>query len=212
MAKQVGNNATDDHVSSSSTDDDVKDEEQLIIKITQYIAFIGPCKAGKTSLINAIKGNKFNNEYTPSKLEEIPKQFMIKDESVEITCYLKDFSGKKEYFDSITLKLLNCNAIIMVIDLNEYDKTINEITEWCQYINENGNNFNRVLIVGNKYDLNKSNKNKLKNIGKQYYFETKYISCKSGKNIDKITKWLQHNAASFVSNPNDTKEFRIDTV
>ena len=188
--------------------DSSSDNKDDIINVTQYIAFIGPCKAGKTSLIRAIKNEMFCYNYIPTKMNGESKMCVICDGSFEITYHLKDFSGKIEYFNSIPIKLLNCNAIIMVIDLNDYNDTIDQIIEWSQYINNNARNFKRILLVGNKYDLNQSNKDKLKQLSNEYNIQTKHISCKTNKNIDKIIKWLNNN----THNPNGMKQFAFDSV
>ena len=212
-----------------SSEDESFDEKIPLNKITQNIGIIGPCKSGKTCIVNAIiDGNTtFNDIYSPTNLMGKIKKKIDIISKTEVTYNLYDFSGKIDNMSSVRFKISSykCNGIIIVInmELNEYKETRNELIEWLDYFRDYASKFKRILLIGNKYDIYKASnivksttivdtKKDIKKISKEYGIKYKFVSAKNNKNIDRIISWLNDNTESIMSNPDGINTFAIDNL
>ena len=149
------------------------------------IILIGDCKVGKTSILQRLIDNKFNEKYETSLSLEY-SNYTIKMNNFIIRMQIWDTPGQEKYeSDSIISNYYKtADVAIFIYAINDL-KSYNNINEYMKdFINENKENDDiRKVLLGNKLDLENERKVDIKiakNFSKKNKFDFFYeITCKN---------------------------------
>ena len=159
--------------------------------LTLKILIVGDSSVGKTNFMTRFIENKFSEGYmTTSGIDLQTTDIQIKNKKIRIQLW--DTAGQEKY-KSITKNLfLKVMAAIIIYDITSEKSYIN-CRMWVQMIKEECGSHMKIIIVGNKSDLNdqrKIDEEEVMNYAKEQ--NTQYIetSCKTGENIRKAVSIL----------------------
>ena len=159
--------------------------------LTLKILIVGDSSVGKTNFMTRFIENKFSEGYmTTSGIDLQTTDIQIKNKKIRIQLW--DTAGQEKY-KSITKNLfLKVMGAIIIYDITSEKSYIN-CTMWVQMIKEECGSHMKIIIVGNKSDLNdqrKIDEEEVMNYAKEQ--NTQYIetSCKTGENIRKAVSIL----------------------
>ena len=151
----------------------------------QKIIFTGDSGVGKTSIINAIMGQKFPEEYEPSiGVDFFSKTIRYKGRLMKLQIW--DSAGQEKFRSLIPNYIRGSSLIFLIFDISKKE-SFEHLNEWITFITniEKGN----IVIVGNKIDL-KENRVITKEEAEKYCKEKNYdyfeVSAKEGTNINNL--------------------------
>ena len=140
------------------------------ISITrQKIIFVGDAATGKTSIINRIIDNPFNEIYEISiGIDFMSKNIRFRGQNTKIQIW--DSAGQEKYKGLIPSYIRNSSIVFLVYDVSKRS-SFDNIMNWINFVR----NIEKTIMVlcGNKIDLNREvEKMKGKNWleKKDYYF------------------------------------------
>ena len=154
-----------------------------MVEIIKEIIFLGDVCTGKTSIINRIVVNKFNEEYEKSIVIDF-KYKKIKFENKIFKFKLWDIPGQEINKSLFSSYLKNSSLIFLIYDVSN-KSSFNNIDNWINYINSEKYLEKPIIILcGNKIDLKreiqqKEGEEKANKFG-YLFFE---CSAKNGENI-----------------------------
>jgi small GTP-binding protein len=154
--------------------------------ITLKLLIVGGSGVGKTNFLNMFLNNKFNQNYFSSTGIDLQKKIMnIKNKKVRIQIW--DTAGQEKY-KSITKNLfLKVMGALVLYDITN-EESFTKLKEWVELIKEECGRHIKILIIGNKSDL-ESQRAIDKEDAMKYANEEKvqYIECssKTGENVEK---------------------------
>ena len=179
----------------------------------QKIIFIGDVSVGKTSIINVLMGQKFNNEYEASiGVDFFSKTIKYKGKTIKLQIW--DSAGQEKFRSLITNYIRGSSLVFIVYDISSR-KSFESLQNWIDFVNniENSN----IVILGNKIDLD--NKREVTTEEGQKFCEEKNyeffeVSAKEDNNLNNM---LFNSVASlpfFMSINTDgaTKEQIVDNL
>ena len=155
-------------------------------EITLKLLIVGGSGVGKTNFLNMFLNNKFNQNYFSSTGIDLQKKIMnIKNKKVRIQIW--DTAGQEKY-KSITKNLfLKVMGALVLYDITN-EESFTKLKEWVELIKEECVRHIKILIIGNKSDL-ESQRAIDKEDAMKYANEEKvqYIECssKTGENVEK---------------------------
>ena len=179
----------------------------------QKIIFIGDIYVGKTSIINVLMGQKFNNEYEASiGVDFFSKTIKYKGKTIKLQIW--DSAGQEKFRSLIPNYIRGSSLVFIVYDITS-KKSFDNLQTWIDFVNniENSN----IVILGNKVDLD-SQRQVTTEEAEKFCEEKNYdfyeVSAKEGQNL---TDMLFNSVASlpfFLSiNPDGaTKEQIADDL
>ena len=152
------------------------------ISVTRHkIIFVGDAGVGKTSIINRIVDNPFNESYEMS----IGVDFMSKNlryHGQNIKLQIWDSAGQEKYKGLIPSYVRNSSIVFIVYDISSKN-SFNNVSSWISFIKSIENT--KLILCGNKIDL--TTREVQKNEGEKYaekegipFFE---VSAKTNDNI-----------------------------
>ena len=160
-------------IESDSVDNSVSVTRQKII-------FVGDAATGKTSIINRIIDNPFNDIYEVSiGIDFMSKNIRFRNQNTKIQIW--DSAGQEKYKGLIPSYIRNSSIVFLVYDVSKKESFEN-ITNWINFVR----NIEKPIMVlcGNKIDLNreveKSEGEELANKEGLLFFE---CSAKTNENI-----------------------------
>ena len=172
----------------------------------QKIILIGDVAVGKTSIINSLLGQKFNEEYEPS----IGVDFFsktLKYKGIPIKLQIWDSAGQEKFKSLIPNYIRGASLIFLVYDISN-KKSFNNLNNWIEFINLYEST--SIAIIGNKLDLESENKREIsyeegKKFSQSKNMDFYEVSAKTEKNL---LKMLFNSVASlpFFSTLNNVKE------
>ena len=115
----------------------------------QKIIFTGDIYVGKTSIINVLMGQKFNNEYEASiGVDFFSKTIKYKGKIIKLQIW--DSAGQEKFRSLIPNYIRGSSLVFVVYDISNR-KSFESLQSWVDFVNniENSN----IVIVGNKIDL-----------------------------------------------------------
>ena len=115
----------------------------------QKIIFIGDIYVGKTSIINVLMGQKFNNEYEASiGVDFFSKTIKYKGKTIKLQIW--DSAGQEKFRSLIPNYIRGSSLVFIVYDITN-KKSFDNLQTWIDFVNniENSN----IVILGNKVDL-----------------------------------------------------------
>jgi Ras-related protein Rab-6A len=115
----------------------------------QKLILIGDVAVGKTSIINSILGQKFNDEYEPSiGVDFFSKTIKYKGKSIKLQIW--DSAGQEKFRSLIPNYIRGASLIILVYDITN-KSSFNNLNSWIEFINNYEST--NIIICGNKIDL-----------------------------------------------------------
>ena len=115
----------------------------------QKIIFIGDVSVGKTSIINVLMGQKFNNEYEASiGVDFFSKTIKYKGKTIKLQIW--DSAGQEKFRSLIPNYIRGSSLVFIVYDITNR-KSFENLQSWIDFVNniENSN----IVILANKIDL-----------------------------------------------------------
>jgi len=152
------------------------------ISVTRHkIIFVGDAGVGKSSIINRIVDNPFNESYEMS----IGVDFMSKNlryHGQNIKLQIWDSAGQEKYKGLIPSYVRNSSIVFVVYDISSKN-SFNNVPSWISFIKSIENT--KIILCGNKIDL--TTREVQKNEGEKFaqkegipFFE---VSAKTNDNI-----------------------------
>ena len=115
----------------------------------QKLILVGDVAVGKTSIINSILGQKFNDEYEPSiGVDFFSKTIKYKGKSIKLQIW--DSAGQEKFKSLIPNYIRGASLIILVYDITN-KTSFNNLNSWIEFINNYEST--NIIICGNKIDL-----------------------------------------------------------
>ena len=120
------------------------------MNIPRYkITFVGDVNVGKTTIINRINGNPFQEIYEATiGVDFFP--IKIKYNEMEITLQIWDTAGQEKDRGLIPNYVRGSSIVFIVFDLTT-KKTFENISKWIDDVNNIEKT--RLILIGNKNDL-----------------------------------------------------------
>ena len=151
----------------------------------QKIIFRGDIYVDKTSIINVLMGQKFNNDYEASiGVDFFSKTIKYKGKIIKLQIW--DSAGQEKFRSLIPNYIRGSSLVFIVYDISN-KKSFNNVNSWVNFVNniENSN----IVIVGNKIDL--ENKREVTyEEGKKYCEENNFdffeVSAKNDINLNNM--------------------------
>ena len=172
--------------------------ERIINIITLGSSFVG-----KTSIINRIQHNKFEESLPATigiKYNIIKKNYTKKN--IIISLNFRDTMGHERYQHILPLQYIRDSHIVLLVfsDLDTLDTIKNR---WYTFYKQNANIDNsRFILVGNKSDIFGDNREKLVKQGEQFAEEidSLFLTCsaKSADNMDNLDRYITQEARRFI--------------
>ena len=166
------------------------------------IITLGDAGVGKTSIINRIKNNTFQESY---KITISVDHFFIKrkyeKKNLIMNLTFRDTAGQ-EIFKTLPQQYIHdCHIVLLVFaDINSLNTIKNR---WFNYYKEHSNIDNsRFILVGNKSDIFGNNRDEILNKGQEFAEEidAHFITCsaKSADNMDNLERFIITEAKRFI--------------
>ena len=184
------------------------------------IILLGDVSVGKTSIVGRYINNYFDEFYKCTIQAEQQKKIIKEDEETSIKMNIWDTAGQ-EKFRSLTRQYYHdCDGAIIVFDLTKKE-SLDKIINWFEDIKNYGNDYTKIIILGNKSDLTGERevssdaiKDQLKKLNDDDDEDYSYyeVSAKNGNNIsmafDKIKKLIMEyrNKKEKKERENNNKE------
>ena len=151
------------------------------ISVTRHkIIFVGDAATGKTSIINRIIDNPFNDTYEVSiGIDFMSKNIRFRGQNIKIQIW--DSAGQEKYKGLIPSYVRNSSIVFIVYDISNRS-SFDNIPNWISFVK----NIEKttMILCGNKNDLDRDvNKNEAEDLAKReglLFFE---CSAKTNENI-----------------------------
>jgi Ras-related protein Rab-6A len=122
------------------------------ISVTRHkIIFVGDACTGKTSIINRIIDNPFNDTYEVSiGIDFMSKNIRFRGQNIKIQIW--DSAGQEKYKGLIPSYVRNSSIVFIVYDVAKRD-TFNNVENWISFVK----NIEKTTLIlcGNKVDLSR---------------------------------------------------------
>ena len=120
------------------------------ISVTKHkIIFVGDAGVGKTSIINRIVDNPFNETYEMSiGVDFMSKNLRYKGQNIKLQIW--DSAGQEKYKGLIPSYVRNSSIVFIVYDVSS-KSSFNNISSWISFIKSIENT--TLVLCGNKIDL-----------------------------------------------------------
>ena len=122
------------------------------ISVTRHkIIFVGDACTGKTSIINRIIDNPFNDTYEVSiGIDFMSKNIRFRGQNIKIQIW--DSAGQEKYKGLIPSYVRNSSIVFIVYDVANHD-TFNNVENWISFVK----NIEKTTLIlcGNKVDLSR---------------------------------------------------------
>ena len=122
------------------------------ISVTRHkIIFVGDAATGKTSIINRIIDNPFNDTYEVSiGIDFMSKNIRFRGQNIKIQIW--DSAGQEKYKGLIPSYVRNSSIVFIVYDISKRS-SFDNIPNWISFINKIEKT--TMILCGNKTDLNR---------------------------------------------------------
>ena len=179
----------------------------------QKIIFIGDVSVGKTSIINVLMGQKFNNEYEASiGVDFFSKTIKYKGKTIKLQIW--DSAGQEKFRSLIPNYIRGSSLVFIVYDITNR-KSFENLQSWIDFVNniENSN----IVILANKIDL-ESQRQVQTEEGQKFCTEKNYdffeVSAKEDNNLNNMLFNSVAGLPFFLSINTDgaTKEQIVDNL
>jgi small GTP-binding protein len=113
------------------------------------VEFVGDSRVGKTSLLNKLINNEFNEEYSPTKGYEF-NIYLIKVNDITIKFQIWDMSGAENYRTSLLLLYRNAILGFLVYSVCSRE-SFNNVENWIKKLRQKAP-LAKIILLGNKCD------------------------------------------------------------
>ena len=172
------------------------------------IITLGSSSVGKTSIISRIQFNKFEESLPATigiKYNIIKRNYAKKN--IIISLNFRDTMGHEKYQNIMPLQYIRDSHIVLLVfcDIN----TLNEVKKrWYKFYKDNANIENsRFILVGNKSDIFRNERDNLIKEGEQFAEEIDavFITCsaKSADNMDNLERFILTESKRFIDDENN---------
>ena len=177
------------------------------------ILLLGDMAVGKTSIIQMYTKKKVPEKHiTTIGIDYATKKQKLKN-GTEINFQIWDTAGQ-ERFNSLTKQLYkSAQGLILVYDITSI-KSFENINKWIETIKNENNNV-KLLLVGNKIDLNNQrevNFDKIKKFSKDYDINFIEISAKENINVENVFIKMGEMLSLNFSNDSYWVQLKYDKV
>jgi len=158
--------------------------KNIINKYSFKIILLGDSSVGKSSIFNRFINNEFTDDYKCTIGAEFKLQTINPDNNTEVNLHIWDTAGSEKY-KSITKQYYHeSHGIILIYDVTQRE-TFNNLESWINEIKNNSKKDIKVIIVGNKNDIEKRVVSVNEGIDFAKKYNSLYIdaSAKNGTNI-----------------------------
>ena len=173
---------------------------------------LGESGVGKTSIINRIKGDGFNEAQLPTF--EILDSFTLKKtdtkRNLTINLIFHDTAGQENLANKLPMNYIRNSKVVLLVFCNiESLKVIKE--RWYTFYQQNTNTENpRFILIGNKSDIFGDKRDEIIKQGQEFADEidAHFMTCsaKSDDNLDNITRYILREAKRIIDEDNIKKE------
>jgi len=151
------------------------------------LVFVGDVEVGKTSIIGRYVYGVFNDVYQNTVgIDFLSKSIRLEGRAIRLQLW--DTAGQERFRSLIPSYIRDASAVMIVYDITR-KSSFSSVSGWVQNIREQQGPDARIVLVGNKADLEESRdvqtsegEDLAKQIG-ALFFE---VSAKSGVNIDEL--------------------------
>ena len=131
----------------TKTKENANKEKQITVKLM----IIGDQAVGKSSLTARYTEEVFYpNIIGTAGMNLDRKIFKINDDTLRVMIY--DTAGHDRFRQIVTSHYKGAHGVILVYDVSDA-KTFSSVTEWMQHIETNKDKSTKVILIGNKVDL-----------------------------------------------------------
>ena len=152
------------------------------------IMTLGETAVGKSSFIVKYVDDSFSSNYLSTLGLDFKQKKIVLEDGKEINIRLFDTAGQERY-KSISINLIKkANGILLIYDITN-KSSFNSIEQWMDNIAEISSTNTKVILVGNKCDLNgerQVTKEEGERKAKEYNLPFYETSCKDGININEV--------------------------
>ena len=152
------------------------------------ILLLGDMAVGKTSIIQMYTKNKIPQNHITTIGIDYATKIQKLNNGTEINFQIWDTAGQ-ERFNSLTNKLYkSAQGLILVYDITSL-KSFENINKWLETIKNENNKNVKVILVGNKIDLENKrevNYNQIKEFSENYGIDFIEISAKENIKVENV--------------------------
>ena len=148
---------------------------------------VGDSSVGKSCILKRFETNEFT-EATPATVgvEYVSKRINIEDHQISLQIW--DTAGQENLFSLVSSYFRNSCGILLVFDISRRS-TFEHLTKWFTYVDDLANPNAKVIIIGNKSDL--ESKREVKSLEAEIFATQRkcaYIetSARNGKNVNEL--------------------------
>ena len=165
------------------------------------IVLVGEAMVGKTSLCEMLSRGKNSSSYQAT----IGVDFSISDvttlDGKKIKCQLWDTAGC-ERFRSITKSYYqNAGVILLMFDLSKKE-SFNDLYYWIEEIRKHGDEGTKILLIGNKSDLDREVERKTVEEFVKYYYNVTYIETSIKNKYNQFYRQLREYVTDLINDEN----------
>ena len=172
-------------------------EQKLEKEVNINIITLGDQYVGKTSIINRIKYQKFQDHLNSTigiQLLTIKRKYEKKN--IMILLNFKDTAGQEIFISSMPLQYIRNSHIVLLVFSDI--ETLNSLKErWYTFYKAHANIENsKFILIGNKSDIFGNEKEEIIRQGQDAHFIT--CSAKSADNMDNVENFIISEAKRFI--------------
>ena len=157
------------------------------------ICLIGDSFSGKSTFFYYLINNYFKNVYEKTiGVEFATRTFKVND--LKLIWQIWDIAGSKNYITITNSYFKDISLYFLFFDLSNKE-TFKNIKTWMERINYSKNSNFKVILIGNKYDLNiKIDSSEISRFKSQYNLDYYEISIKrmNNKLINDVNKYFSN--------------------
>jgi small GTP-binding protein len=116
--------------------------------------FAGDSTVGKTSIFRRLESNSFDPHYTATIGGAFARITMALNNGSETDVGLWDTAGQEKFRTIVPIYFQKSDIILIVFDLTQ-EVTFRGLSEWIELARSRAPQSVRIILVGNKSDLNK---------------------------------------------------------
>lgn len=163
------------------------------------IILLGNVNIGKTSLCNKLKNKEFNYEYH-STIGVDFHTIYHKHNNIDYKLQIWDTAGQEKFRSLVSCYFRKSNIIIIMFDIHASD-AYTDILYWRELANQHANPNSKIILVGNKCDLQiNADMNVINEYAIANHFPIINISVKTDKSFTNLLNLIIENVNININN------------
>ena len=192
----------------------ISNQQSQIISMSEIsVAFIGDTNVGKTSIIDRLSGNGFEQDYRATIGQNVTT-IVINSNNQDYKLILQDTAGQ-ERFNSIIPMCINKSQIIVLVFSLIDRNTFQNLEKWANIAKEHCREQFVFVLVGNKSDLvedEQISKDEIMTFAENNQIpKTFFTSAKTNENINELLKGFGE-LVDKINTPEMPNVIKIDDV